>query len=51
MAEPLRLPAVRLPWENSIIYFVTICVKDFINELPDRGICQLPLEFKGVGAG
>ena len=23
---------------------------DFINELPDRGSCQLPLRFKGVGA-
>jgi len=28
MAEPPRLPAIRLSWENSIIYFVTICVKD-----------------------
>ena len=28
MAEPPRLQAIRLPWENSIIYFVTICVKD-----------------------
>jgi REP-associated tyrosine transposase len=28
MAEPPRLPAIRLPWENSIIYFVTVCVKD-----------------------
>jgi len=28
MAEPPRLSAIRLPWENSIIYFVTICVKD-----------------------
>ena len=28
MAEPPRLPAIRLPWERSIIYFVTICVKD-----------------------
>ena len=27
MAEPPRLPAIRLPWEKSIIYFVTICVK------------------------
>jgi REP element-mobilizing transposase RayT len=23
---------------------------DFINELPDRGSCQLPLQFNGVGA-
>jgi putative transposase len=28
MAEPPRLPAIRLPWEKSIIYFVTICVKE-----------------------
>jgi REP element-mobilizing transposase RayT len=28
MAEPPRLPAIRLPWEKSIVYFVTICVKD-----------------------
>ena len=28
MAEPPRLPAILLPWEQSIIYFVTICVKD-----------------------
>src|ERR1700739_1355595 len=28
MAEPPRLPAIILPWEQSIIYFVTICVKD-----------------------
>jgi putative transposase len=27
MAEPPRLPAMLLPWEKSIIYFVTICVK------------------------
>jgi hypothetical protein len=25
MAKPPRLPAIRLPWENSIVYFVTIC--------------------------
>ncbi|HEY4272651.1 MAG TPA: transposase [Candidatus Udaeobacter sp.] len=28
MAEPPRLPAILLPWEKSIIYFVTICVKE-----------------------
>jgi len=28
MAEPPRLPAILLAWEQSIIYFVTICVKD-----------------------
>jgi putative transposase len=28
MAQPPRLPAIRLPWEKSIVYFVTMCVKD-----------------------
>jgi putative transposase len=28
MAEPPRLPAILLPWEKSIIYFVTICVDE-----------------------
>ena len=28
MAEPPRSPGIRLSWENSIIYFVTIWVKD-----------------------
>ena len=28
MAEPPRLSGIRLPCETSIIYFVTICVKD-----------------------
>src|SRR5213594_1607068 len=28
MAGPPRLSAIRLRWENSIIYFVTMCVKD-----------------------
>ncbi len=27
MAEPPRLPAICLPWDHSVIYFVTICVK------------------------
>lgn len=27
MAEPPRLPTIVLPWDKSIIYFVTICVK------------------------
>ena len=27
MAEPPRLPGILLPWEKSIIYFVTMCVK------------------------
>ncbi len=63
MAEPPRLSAIRLPWENSIIYFVTICVKDrrkvlatpavfeaIINELTHRGSCQLPLGVESVEA-
>jgi REP element-mobilizing transposase RayT len=28
MGEPPRLPAVLLPWEKSIIYFVTLCVRN-----------------------
>lgn len=28
MAEPPRLRPILLPWEKSIIYFVTMCVKD-----------------------
>ena len=28
MAELRRLPAILLPWDKSIIYFVTMCVKD-----------------------
>ena len=28
MAEPPRLPAIQLPWERSIIYFVTMCVEN-----------------------
>jgi REP element-mobilizing transposase RayT len=28
MAEPPRLPAILLPWEKSIVYFVTLCAKD-----------------------
>jgi putative transposase len=28
MGEPPRLLEIQLPWEKSIIYFVTLCVKD-----------------------
>jgi len=28
MGEPPRLSEIQLPWEKSIIYFVTMCVKD-----------------------
>ena len=27
MGEPPRLSEIQLPWEKSIIYFVTVCVK------------------------
>jgi REP element-mobilizing transposase RayT len=38
MAEPPRLPAILLPWEKSIIYFVTICVKDRHKVLATPGV-------------
>jgi REP element-mobilizing transposase RayT len=28
MAEPPRLTSIYLPWEKSIVYFVTMCVRD-----------------------
>jgi putative transposase len=28
MGEPPRLSEIQLPWEKSIIYFVTLCVKN-----------------------
>ena len=28
MGQPPRLLEIRLPWEKSVIYFVTLCVKD-----------------------
>jgi REP element-mobilizing transposase RayT len=28
MGEPPRLSEIRLPWEKSIIYFVTLCVEN-----------------------
>ena len=33
MPEPPRLPAILLSWEKSVIYFVTMCVKDRRNVL------------------
>jgi hypothetical protein len=33
MAQPPRLPAIQLPWQNSIVNFVTICVKHWRNVL------------------
>jgi hypothetical protein len=65
MAEPPRLPAILLPWDKSIIYFVTMCVKDRRQVLATptvfhamketiAGSCQLPLQgdrvqFRGIG--
>ena len=40
MAEPPRLPAIRLPWENSIIYFVSVCVKDRGKVLATPGVFE-----------
>jgi hypothetical protein len=28
MVQPPRLSAIFLPWENSVIYFVTMCVQE-----------------------
>ncbi|MEY2541781.1 MAG: REP-associated tyrosine transposase [Verrucomicrobiota bacterium] len=28
MGEPPRLSHIQVPWEKSVIYFVTLCVKD-----------------------
>ncbi len=38
MAEPPRLPAILLPWEKSIICFVTICVRDRRAVLANREV-------------
>jgi REP element-mobilizing transposase RayT len=38
MAEPPRLPAIFLPWEKSIIYFVTMCAKDRPNVLANSTV-------------
>jgi hypothetical protein len=35
MAEPPRLSAILLSWDKSVIYFVTICVKDRRKVLDD----------------
>jgi REP element-mobilizing transposase RayT len=44
MAEPPRLPAIRLPWEKSIVYFVTMCVKD------RRKVLATPKVFEAIKA-
>jgi hypothetical protein len=36
MGEPPRLSEIQLPWEKSIIYFVTLCVKDRRKVLANR---------------
>jgi len=38
MGEPPRLPAILLPWEKSVIYFVTMCVRDRRNVLANSQV-------------
>ena len=38
MGEPPRLSAILLPWEKSVIYFVTMCVKDRRNVLANSQV-------------
>jgi len=40
MGEPPRLPEIQLPWEKSIIYFVTMCVKDRRNVLANARVSE-----------
>jgi REP-associated tyrosine transposase len=40
MAEPPHLPAIPLPWEESIIYFMTICVKDRCKVLATKEVFE-----------
>jgi putative transposase len=40
MAEPPRLSAIVLPWEKSIIYFVTMCVRDRRQVLANRTVFE-----------
>jgi REP element-mobilizing transposase RayT len=42
MAEPPRLPAVLLPWDKSVIYFVTMCVAE------RRHVLANPLVFEAI---
>ena len=44
MAEPTRLSEIQLPWEKSIIYFVTICVND------RRKVLASPRVFEAIRA-
>jgi REP element-mobilizing transposase RayT len=45
MAEPPRLPAIYLRWEQSVIYFVTLCVAGrqqiLANEKVQRAIAEI----------
>ena len=40
MGQPLRLPEIQLPWEKSVIYFVTLCVKDRRNVLANPDVFE-----------
>jgi len=44
MGEPPRLSEIQLPWEKSIIYFVTLCVED------RRKVLANPKTFKAIKA-
>ena len=40
MGEPPRLPAILLPCEKSVIYFVTMCVKDRRHVLANMSVFE-----------
>lgn len=40
MGEPPRLPAIYLPWEENIAYFVTLCVRDRLKVLPNDTVFE-----------
>jgi len=44
MGEPPRLSEIQLPWEKSIIYFVTLCVED------RRKVLANPKTFEAIKA-
>ena len=41
MAQPPRLSEIQLPWEKSVIYFVTLCVKDRRNVLANPDVLEV----------
>jgi putative transposase len=41
MAQPPRLSEIQLPWEKSVIYFVTLCVKDRRNVLANPDVFEV----------